>query len=153
MARTSPTTRWPCGRERTGYPPQEPSIFRGLTEQNILAILETLTLSAPERGASAPGTSSPSSGFGPGRPASLRPVRGERRRAEITYALVMSPRFMLLDEPFAGIDLIAVTDIQKIIFHLKERALASSSPTTTSVKPCALPTARTSSPTGPFSGT
>ena len=48
---------------------------------------------------------------------------GERRRAEITRALVVSPRFMLLDEPFAGIDPIAVTDIQKIIFHLKERGI------------------------------
>jgi lipopolysaccharide export system ATP-binding protein len=48
---------------------------------------------------------------------------GERRRAEITRALVMSPRFMLLDEPFAGIDPIAVTDIQKIIFHLKSRGI------------------------------
>ena len=48
---------------------------------------------------------------------------GERRRAEITRALVMSPRFILLDEPFAGIDPIAVTDIQKIIFHLKERGI------------------------------
>jgi lipopolysaccharide export system ATP-binding protein len=48
---------------------------------------------------------------------------GERRRAEITRALVMRPRFMLLDEPFAGIDPIAVTDIQKIIFHLKERRI------------------------------
>jgi lipopolysaccharide export system ATP-binding protein len=48
---------------------------------------------------------------------------GERRRAEITRALVISPKFILLDEPFAGIDPIAVTDIQKIIFHLKERGI------------------------------
>ncbi len=48
---------------------------------------------------------------------------GERRRVEITRALVISPKFMLLDEPFAGIDPIAVTDIQKIIFHLKERGI------------------------------
>jgi lipopolysaccharide export system ATP-binding protein len=48
---------------------------------------------------------------------------GERRRAEITRALVMSPRFILLDEPFAGIDPIAVTDIQQIIFHLKTRGI------------------------------
>src|SRR4030095_4112005 len=48
---------------------------------------------------------------------------GERRRAEITRALVISPRFILLDEPFAGIDPIAVTDIQKIIFHLKARGI------------------------------
>ena len=48
---------------------------------------------------------------------------GERRRVEITRALVMSPRFILLDEPFAGIDPIAVTDIQKIVFHLKARGI------------------------------
>jgi lipopolysaccharide export system ATP-binding protein len=48
---------------------------------------------------------------------------GERRRAEITRALVMSPRFILLDEPFAGIDPIAVADIQNIVFHLKERGI------------------------------
>ena len=48
---------------------------------------------------------------------------GERRRAEITRALVISPKFMLLDEPFAGIDPIAITDIQKIIFHLKDRGI------------------------------
>src|SRR5260221_13053013 len=48
---------------------------------------------------------------------------GERRRAEITRALVVSPKFMLLDEPFAGIDPIAVPDIQKIIFHLRDRGI------------------------------
>ena len=48
---------------------------------------------------------------------------GERRRAEITRALVISPKFILLDEPFAGIDPIAVSDIQKIIFHLKDRGI------------------------------
>ena len=48
---------------------------------------------------------------------------GERRRAEITRALVISPKFILLDEPFAGIDPIAVTDIQKIIFHLRDRGI------------------------------
>src|SRR5204863_9310887 len=48
---------------------------------------------------------------------------GERRRAEITLALCVSPKFILLDEPFAGIDPIAVSDIQKIIFHLKARGI------------------------------
>jgi len=48
---------------------------------------------------------------------------GERRRAEITRALVIAPRFILLDEPFAGIDPIAVTEIQKIVFHLKQRGI------------------------------
>jgi lipopolysaccharide export system ATP-binding protein len=111
-------------RKGIGYLPQEPSIFRGLTvEQNILAILETLDLDEA------------------GRRQRLRELLaelhltslakspahtlsgGERRRVEITRALVVSPRFMLLDEPFAGIDPIAVTDLQKIIFHLKERGI------------------------------
>jgi lipopolysaccharide export system ATP-binding protein len=111
-------------RKGIGYLPQEPSIFRGLTvEQNVLAILETLDLTAAERRqrsrellaelnllhlASAP---------------AYTLSGGERRRAEITRALVISPKFILLDEPFAGIDPIAVTDIQKIIFHLKARGI------------------------------
>jgi len=112
-------------RKGIGYLPQEPSIFRGLTvEQNILAILETLPdLTAADRRQRARdllaelGLSSLA-----GSPAYVL-SGGERRRAEITRALVMSPRFILLDEPFAGIDPIAVTDIQKIIFHLKERGI------------------------------
>ncbi len=111
-------------RKGIGYLPQEASIFRGLTvEQNIMAILETLDLD------------------GAGRRTRLRDLLaelgltplakspaytlsgGERRRVEITRALVISPKFMLLDEPFAGIDPIAVTDIQKIIFHLKSRGI------------------------------
>jgi lipopolysaccharide export system ATP-binding protein len=111
-------------RKGIGYLPQEPSIFRGLTvEQNILAILETLDLSGAERRQRARQllaelnlTSLASS------PAHTL-SGGERRRAEITRALVMSPRFILLDEPFAGIDPIAVTDIQQIIFHLKTRGI------------------------------
>jgi lipopolysaccharide export system ATP-binding protein len=111
-------------RKGIGYLPQEPSIFRGLTvEQNILAILETLDLDAPARRARlrdllaelnlTPLASAPAYTLS----------GGERRRAEITRALVISPRFILLDEPFAGIDPIAVTDIQKIIFHLKARGI------------------------------
>ena len=111
-------------RKGIGYLPQEASIFRGLTvEQNIVAILETIDLD------------------GAGRRTRLRELLaelgltplakspaytlsgGERRRVEITRALVISPQFMLLDEPFAGIDPIAVTDIQKIIFHLKSRGI------------------------------
>jgi lipopolysaccharide export system ATP-binding protein len=111
-------------RKGIGYLPQEPSIFRGLTvEQNILGILETLDLDAATRQARLTDLLAE---------LSLTPLAsapaytlsgGERRRAEITRALVMSPRFMLLDEPFAGIDPIAVTDIQKIVFHLKERGI------------------------------
>ena len=111
-------------RKGIGYLPQEPSIFRGLTvEQNILAILETLHISRSERRRRAkelleelnltPLAKSPAHTLS----------GGERRRAEITRALVVSPSFMLLDEPFAGIDPIAVTDIQEIIFHLKARGI------------------------------
>ena len=111
-------------RKGIGYLPQEPSIFRGLTvEQNILAILETLGLSRAARRNRVrelleelnltPLAKSPAHTLS----------GGERRRAEITRALVISPSFMLLDEPFAGIDPIAVTDIQEIIFHLKARGI------------------------------
>jgi lipopolysaccharide export system ATP-binding protein len=111
-------------RKGIGYLPQEPSIFRGLTvEQNIMAILETMDLDRPARRARlgellaelnlAPLAQSPAYTLS----------GGERRRAEITRALVMSPKFILLDEPFAGIDPIAVTDIQKIIFHLRDRGI------------------------------
>ncbi|MXZ72773.1 MAG: LPS export ABC transporter ATP-binding protein [Acidobacteria bacterium] len=107
-----------------GYLPQEPSVFRGLTvRQNILAILETLKLPRAERRRRADDLLAE---------LHLKPLAdarahslsgGERRRVEITRALVMSPSFILLDEPFAGIDPIAVADIQGIIFHLKERGI------------------------------
>ncbi len=111
-------------RKGIGYLPQEPSIFRGLTvEQNILAILETMPLDAATRRGRlkellAELNLTPLAGA---RAYTLS--GGERRRAEITRALVISPKFILLDEPFAGIDPIAVTDIQKIIFHLKDRGI------------------------------
>src|SRR5665647_2469302 len=111
-------------RKGIGYLPQEPSIFRGLTvEQNILAILETLPIDGPTRRARlrellAELNLTPLAGA----PAYTL-SGGERRRVEITRALVVSPLFILLDEPFAGIDPIAVADIQKIIFHLKERGI------------------------------
>jgi lipopolysaccharide export system ATP-binding protein len=111
-------------RKGIGYLPQEPSIFRGLTvEQNILAILETLNLSASERRERARELIAELNLQTVASSPAYTLSGGERRRAEITRALVMSPRFMLLDEPFAGIDPIAVTDIQKIIFHLKSRGI------------------------------
>jgi lipopolysaccharide export system ATP-binding protein len=111
-------------RRGIGYLPQEPSIFRGLTvEQNVLAILETLPLSSAERRQRARDLLAELGLTTVAASPAYTLSGGERRRAEITRALVMSPKFILLDEPFAGIDPIAVTDIQKIIHHLKERGI------------------------------
>jgi lipopolysaccharide export system ATP-binding protein len=111
-------------RRGIGYLPQEASIFRKLSvEENILAILETLDMSGEERrerlrvlldelGIARLAKSKAYSLSG-----------GERRRLEITRALVISPSFMLLDEPFAGIDPIAVVDIQGIVTQLKTRGI------------------------------
>jgi lipopolysaccharide export system ATP-binding protein len=111
-------------RKGIGYLPQEASIFRGLTvEQNILAILETLDLNGAERRRRLRELLA-ELGLTPLAKAPAYTLSGgERRRVEITRALVISPKFILLDEPFAGIDPIAVTDIQKIIFHLKSRGI------------------------------
>ena len=111
-------------RAGIGYLPQEASIFRGLTvEQNILAILETLKLSRAERQQRLKALLS-ELGLTPlAKSKAYNLSGGERRRAEITRALVMEPKFMLLDEPFAGIDPIAVGEIQKIIQHLKTRGI------------------------------
>jgi lipopolysaccharide export system ATP-binding protein len=111
-------------RKGIGYLPQEPSIFRGLSvEQNIEAILETLPLDADGRTARLQELLAELNLTPLAKAPAFTLSGGERRRAEITRALVVSPRFILLDEPFAGIDPIAVTDIQKIIFHLKERGI------------------------------
>ena len=111
-------------RKGIGYLPQEPSIFRGLTvEQNLLAILETLKLSRAERKQRVAELLAELNLTPLAKAAAHTLSGGERRRAEITRALVISPRFILLDEPFAGIDPIAVSDTQKIIFHLKERGI------------------------------
>ena len=111
-------------RKGIGYLPQEPSIFRGLSvEKNILAILETLGLTAAERQQRLRSLLAELSLTRLAKAPAYTLSGGERRRAEITRALVISPRFILLDEPFAGIDPIAVTDIQNIIFHLKERGI------------------------------
>lgn len=111
-------------RKGIAYLPQEPSIFRGLTvEQNILAILETIRLGRAERRTRLRELLAELDLTRLARSPAYTLSGGERRRVEITRALVMSPKFILLDEPFAGIDPIAVTDIQKIIFHLKERGI------------------------------
>jgi lipopolysaccharide export system ATP-binding protein len=111
-------------RKGIGYLPQEPSIFRGLTvEQNILAILETMGLDSATRRARLRDLLAELNLTPLARAPAYTLSGGERRRAEITRALVIAPKFILLDEPFAGIDPIAVTDIQKIIFHLKDRGI------------------------------
>ena len=107
-----------------GYLPQEPSIFRGLTvEKNILAILETLPIDSAERRTRLADLLSELNLTPLARSHAYTLSGGERRRVEITRALVNRPKFILLDEPFAGIDPIAVAEIQKIIFHLKERGI------------------------------
>jgi lipopolysaccharide export system ATP-binding protein len=111
-------------RKGIGYLPQEASIFRGLTvAQNIMAILETMPLNAAERRARLAELLAELNLTPLAQAPAYTLSGGERRRAEITRALVISPKFILLDEPFAGIDPIAVSDIQKIIFHLKERGI------------------------------
>ena len=113
-------------RARSGisYLPQEPSVFRKLTvQENLRSIAETLNISAAEREAL---TTDLLEEFGID---SLRDQGaytlsgGERRRLEIARALVLTPRFILLDEPFAGIDPLAVLDIQRIVGRLKERGI------------------------------
>jgi lipopolysaccharide export system ATP-binding protein len=111
-------------RKGIGYLPQEASIFRGLTvEQNILAILETISANGIDRRTRLRDLLAELSLTPLAKSPAYTLSGGERRRVEITRALVMSPQFMLLDEPFAGIDPIAVTDIQQIIFHLKGRGI------------------------------
>jgi len=113
-------------RARAGisYLPQEPSVFRKLTvEENVLAILETLSISAEERQVRLWRLLEELSIAHLAKTKAYALSGGERRRLEITRALVISPAFMLLDEPFAGIDPIAVIDIQNIIRQLKERGI------------------------------
>ena len=109
-------------RMGVGYLAQEPSVFRRLTvEQNILAILETLGLSRRDRAERLDELLDELS-LGHLRKARAFSLSGgERRRLEITRALVQRPKFMLLDEPFAGIDPIALHDIQEIVGQLKTR--------------------------------
>ncbi len=111
-------------RKGIGYLPQESSIFRGLTvEQNIMAILETLKIDGATRRARLAELLGELNLTPLARAKAYTLSGGERRRVEITRALVNQPKFMLLDEPFAGIDPIAVSDIQAIIFHLKARGI------------------------------
>ncbi len=111
-------------RKGIGYLPQEPSIFRKLTvKQNVIAILEILPISKSER---EDRTNLLLKELGikhlENQKANLL-SGGERRRLEITRSLATNPSFILLDEPFAGIDPLAVIDIKKIVEHLKKRGI------------------------------
>lgn len=107
-----------------GYLTQEPSIFRKLTvEENIMAILEICRLSAAERQTRLKYLLDELDLTPLARSRAYTLSGGEKRRLEITRALVTSPKFLLLDEPFVGIDPIAVYEVQKIVRRLKERGL------------------------------
>jgi lipopolysaccharide export system ATP-binding protein len=107
-----------------GYLTQEPSIFRKLTvEQNILAILETCRMSRQERAIRLKYLLDELDMARLAKSMAYTLSGGEKRRLEITRALVTSPKLLLLDEPFSGIDPIAVYEVQKIVRRLKERGL------------------------------
>jgi lipopolysaccharide export system ATP-binding protein len=111
-------------RKGIGYLAQEPSIFRRLTvEENILAILETLPIPKAERKARLERLLDELTIKHLRKSKAYSLSGGERRRLEITRALVSEPKFMLLDEPFAGVDPIAVHDIQQIVAGLRHRGI------------------------------
>ena len=120
-------TRMPMykrARMGMGYLAQEPSIFRKLTvEENILAILETLAIGRAERKARLRKLLDELELTHLAKQKAITLSGGERRRLEITRALVTNPKFIMLDEPFSGVDPIAVYEVQKIIRQLRDRGL------------------------------
>ncbi len=107
-----------------GYLCQEPSVFRKLSvEDNVMAILETLKISKSEQKERLEKLLEELSITHLRNQKAFTLSGGERRRVEITRALVTHPKFILLDEPFAGIDPIAVEDIQQIVLHLKDKGI------------------------------
>jgi lipopolysaccharide export system ATP-binding protein len=122
-----PITRLPMhkrARLGIGYLTQEPSVFRKLTvEQNILAILETCVMSAEERAIRLKYLLEELDLTALAKNMAYTLSGGEKRRLEITRALVTSPKLLLLDEPLAGIDPIAQYEVSKIVRRLKERGL------------------------------
>lgn len=111
-------------RKGIGYLPQETSVFRKLTvRENVLAILETFRMKKAEQHEIADSLLEELGILHLGDRRASFLSGGERRRLEITRALATNPSFILLDEPFAGIDPLAVIDIKKIIGHLKDRGI------------------------------
>jgi len=133
-------------RKGINYLPQEPSIFRKLTvAENILAVLETLDLDEKTQAERLEELLAELDLTALARNPAYSLSGGERRRVEITRALVTMPRYILLDEPFAGIDPLAVAEIQKIVGKLKSKGSASSFPTITCGRRCPCATALISS--------
>lgn len=111
-------------RRGLGYLPQEPSVFRRLSvEDNILGILETLDLPRDERARRLEALLDEMHLLHVRKNRGTQLSGGERRRVEISRALTTDPQFMLLDEPFSGIDPIAVADIQQVVSHLRDRGM------------------------------
>ena len=111
-------------RQGINYLSQEPSVFRKLTvEQNLLSIMEIINIPVQKRGTFLQSLLSELDIGHLAKQKAYSLSGGERRRLEITRALITNPRFILLDEPFAGIDPMAINDIKKIVRGLKERGL------------------------------
>lgn len=123
----NPITNWPMfkrARAGIGYLSQEPSIFRGLTvEENLWAIAELLPITKQERKRKVESLLDELGLTQLAKQISVTLSGGEKRRCEIARALVTDPKFLLLDEPFVGIDPITVNDIQGIIANLKKKGL------------------------------
>jgi len=120
-------TKWPMyrrARAGIGYLPQEASVFQKLTvEQNVLAILETVNLTRRERFERLEQLLDELSIGHLRKSRAYSLSGGERRRLEITRALATRPKFLLLDEPFTGVDPIAIDDIQRIVRDLRDKGL------------------------------
>lgn len=120
----TPLPMYRRARRGIGYLPQEASVFRKMTvEQNIRAIAETLPMTKTERNACVKQHLEELGLTHLAKQKAYTLSGGERRRLEISRALVTEPKFLLMDEPFSGVDPISVSEVQKIIRQLKERGI------------------------------